>query len=162
MALLSEAEARAVVERALAASKAEACEVSVGSGESGNVRFARNAVSTSGSSSNTSLFVRSMFGKRAGGASANTFDTDTIARTVAASEELARLAPEDPEFMPPVEPQQIRPGMAFAPATAAMDAAARARAAREGIDAPMDISSKHHLSIGACRKSQLGADTLQL
>ena len=94
MALLTEAEARAVVERALAASKADACEVSVGSSESGNVRFARNAVSTSGSSANTSLFVRSMFGKRAGGASANTFDADTIARTVTASEELARLAPE--------------------------------------------------------------------
>lgn len=135
MALLTEAEARAVIERALAASKADGCEVSVGSGESGNVRFARNAVSTSGASSNTSLFVRSMFGKRAGGASANTFDADTIARTVAASEELARLAPEDPEFMPPVEPSPVRPGAAFADSTAAMDAAARARAAREGIEA---------------------------
>lgn len=135
MALLTESEARAVIERALAASKADGCEVSVGSGESGNVRFARNAVSTSGSSSNTSLFVRSLLGKRAGGASANTFDIDTILRTVAASEELARLAPEDPESLPPVEPQPIRPGAAFAESTAMLDAAARARAAREGIEA---------------------------
>ena len=135
MALFAEAEAREIIARVLRRSKAEGCEVSIGASNTGNVRFARNAVSTSGTTTNSALSVRSSFGRRSGFASANAFDDETIARVVAASEALARLAPEDPEFMPPLGPQVYQPGTAWAETTAALDGTQRAAAARTGIDA---------------------------
>ena len=56
---LDEREARALIEKALGLSKAEHCEVSIGGSRSGNVRFARNTVTTSGVTENTSLQVTS-------------------------------------------------------------------------------------------------------
>lgn len=135
MALPSETEAREIIARVLGQSRAESCRVSLGGGQSGNVRFARNAVSTSGATSNSTLVVQSSFGTRSGAARANAFDVDTIARTVKASEELARLAPEDPEYMPPLGPQAYQASTAWADATAVMDGARRADAARLGIEA---------------------------
>lgn len=135
MALLTEAEAKAIVDRVLARSKADNCEVSLGESSRGNIRFARNAVSTSGSMHNIFLNVRSSFGKRSGQASANAFDDETIARVVARSEELARLAPEDPEYMPPLGPQTYAKGNGWAESTAALDPEKRSAAARAGLDA---------------------------
>ncbi len=138
MALPTETEAREIIARVLGQSRAESCRVSLGGGQSGNVRFARNAVSTSGTTSNMSIVVESSFGTRSGAARANAFDAETIARTVATSEELARLAPEDPEFMPPLGPQSFQPSAAWADATASLDGARRADAARLGIEAGRD------------------------
>lgn len=135
MAILTEADARSAIERALARSRAEGCQVFVNSSESGNIRFARNAVSTSGASVDTGLFVQSMFGRRTGGASVNTLDDGAIERAVRTSEELAQLAPEDPEWVAPLEPQQYSRGTGFVEATASADAAARTRAALAGIAA---------------------------
>ena len=53
--------------------------------------------------------VQSFYGKRNGTATANQFDDATLERTVRASEELARLAPEDPESVLPLGPQQYTP-----------------------------------------------------
>ena len=47
MALLSESEAHALLQKVLASSRADECEVSLTGGRSGNVRFARNTVSSS-------------------------------------------------------------------------------------------------------------------
>ncbi len=135
MALLSEADARDIIARVLGKSKADHCRVSVGGGTSGNVRFARNAVSTSGTTTNNTLSVQSSFGRRSGTARGNAFDEETITRVVAASEELARLAPDDPEYMPPLGPQQYQQGIAWADSTANVDGARRADVARIGIEA---------------------------
>ncbi|MES2306753.1 MAG: TldD/PmbA family protein [Gemmatimonadota bacterium] len=135
MALITEAEAKAIIDRVLARSKAEDCVVYLNEGTSGNIRFARNAVSTSGSAHNTSLFVVSAFGKRSGGASVNSLDDESIARLVARSEELARLAPEDPEYMPPLGPQKYAVGRDWADSTAALDPDKRAAIAQIGLDA---------------------------
>src|SRR3546814_10293525 len=66
----------------------------------GNVRFALNNVSTSGVVSNTDLAVQVAFGKRVGTATINAFDDASLERVVRRAEELAKLAPENPEFMP--------------------------------------------------------------
>ena len=66
MALLTEAEARALVQRVLAKSTAETCQVALGMNDQGNVRFARNAVSTSGAQRDAYLVVTASWGKRSG------------------------------------------------------------------------------------------------
>ncbi len=63
MAILSQDEARAILQKALGFSKADECEVTLTGNVGGNIRYARNAVSTSGAEDNTSLAVSSYFGK---------------------------------------------------------------------------------------------------
>ncbi len=132
---LTEAEARAILDRVLKLSQAESCEASLGGGRSGNIRFARNTVTTSGETDDTGLSIRSSFGKRSGGTSVNQFDDASIERAVRRSEELARLAPEDPEAMPPLGPQTYTPTPAYVDATAAVTPEYRAELARVSIAA---------------------------
>jgi predicted Zn-dependent protease len=75
-------------------------------------------VSTSGDTSDVVLTLRSGFGKRSGSASANQFDDATLARVVRQAEETARFAPEDPEAMPLLGPQQYPTREAYDEATA--------------------------------------------
>jgi len=133
MSGFSEAEARAILEHVLKLSRAEACEASLNGNATGNMRFARNEASTSGATSNRELYVQSSFGRRAGLASINEFDDASIERVVRRSEELAHLAPEDPEFIGPLGPQNYLSTSGFVPATAAITPDDRTRVASIGI-----------------------------
>ncbi len=106
---MTDQQMRQLLERALSYSKAEACEANIFGGAGGNIRYARNSVSTAGANDDTTLVVQSNFGARTGTVTANEFDDASVERAVRRSEELARLAPEDPEFMPPIGPQQYVP-----------------------------------------------------
>ncbi|MDX2192796.1 MAG: TldD/PmbA family protein [Gemmatimonadales bacterium] len=135
MALLTEAQARAIAEKVLKLSKAETCSLAVGSSEESNVRTARGAVSTAGTTRNTTLGVTVTFGKRSGTSSTNDFDDASLERCVRKAEELARLAPEDPEYMPPIGPQEYQRTPAWSDRTAAFSADDRARFAKDAVDA---------------------------
>jgi predicted Zn-dependent protease len=87
-------------------------------------------VSTAGDSSDTVISVHSVFGKRAASASTNKLDDASLKNLVALSERLAHLAPEDPEIMPELGPQQYVPVDGWSPSTANLDAAGRAAAVR--------------------------------
>lgn len=132
---MTDQEMRALLERALSFSKAEACEANIFGNRGGNIRYARNSVSTAGAGDDATLVVQSSFGSRTGTVTANEFDEPSIERAVRRSEELARLAPEDPEFMPPLGPQQyLPPGAgAYVPATAAIAPEYRVRVAAASI-----------------------------
>jgi len=104
--MIAKDKAKEVIQRALAGSKADEAQVSLSVGQSANLRFARNTASTSGAETGPSLTVTSVFGKRAGAVSVNQLDDETLRHAVALSEEIARLAPEDPERMPLVGPQE--------------------------------------------------------
>jgi predicted Zn-dependent protease len=107
MALLTESEARAVLEKTLAFSKSDACEVTLVGARQGNIRFARNAVSTSGGSDALSLSVTSCFGTKSGSVTSNEIDDRSLERAVRSAEELARLSPDNPEFVPFVGKQEF-------------------------------------------------------
>ncbi len=96
MAILTKEEAKTLLEKVLALSKADECTVSLYGYESGNIRYARNSVSTSGAESNISLEIESVFGKKVGTATINEFGDEALARFVKTSEELAKLSPENP------------------------------------------------------------------
>jgi predicted Zn-dependent protease len=135
---LSEQDARAILEKVLKLSKAESCEANISVSTGGNIRFARSTVTTAGSSSDRALVVESNFGKRSGTATINQFDDASIERVVRRSEELARLAPVDPEFMPPLPQQQYVETKPFFDATAAISPSYRAEAAAQSLAAAKD------------------------
>jgi predicted Zn-dependent protease len=105
MAILSKDEAQALLKKVLTYSTADECEVSLRGRTSGNIRYARNSVSTAGAQDSVSLAVESRFGKRSGVATCNEFDEATLRRCVQRAEEIARLAPESPEYVPLLGPQ---------------------------------------------------------
>ena len=132
----SESEARALLERVMGLSQAEGCAADLQATRSGNIRFARNAVSTSGVTDDATLTVQSRYGRKTGTAQVNQFDDESLTRTVRRAEELARLAPEDPEVVPLLEPQHYAAVPAgFVDATAAVTPEFRADAAAASIAA---------------------------
>ncbi|HNU42272.1 MAG TPA: TldD/PmbA family protein, partial [Cyclobacteriaceae bacterium] len=63
MPIMSKDEAQALLKKVLSYSKADECEVNLSGTDSGNIRYARNSVSTSGRVSQHQLVVSSAFGK---------------------------------------------------------------------------------------------------
>ena len=128
-AILSREEAQAIVAKAVGYSKADGVEVQVSSGYSGNVRFAANQVSTSSSRTDAQLAVQSSFGPKHAAVTTNDLSDESVRRAVEQSERVARLAPDDPEAMPALGPQQYAPVDAYFERTAALTPEDRARAA---------------------------------
>jgi predicted Zn-dependent protease len=117
--ILSEADAKSITAKIMALSKADSCIVTLDGSEERHVRFAQNMATTNGSPSSLDVSVESHFGKKSGAAAGTDLSDDALAALVAASENTAKLAPENPEFMPPIGPQKYRTGTAFSRATQA-------------------------------------------
>jgi predicted Zn-dependent protease len=126
MPILTKEEAQTLLKKVLAYSKAEECEVSLNGSEGGNIRYALNAVSTAGDISTVSLGVTSVFGKKAGTATIDEFDDAALERVVRRSEELAQLAPANPEYMPMLGPRDFPESITYNANTAAMTPESRA------------------------------------
>ncbi|HET6783196.1 MAG TPA: TldD/PmbA family protein [Pseudoxanthomonas sp.] len=141
MSIFTEEQAKAILDKVIALSKADECTASLSGSISGNIRFALNNVSTSGIVDNADLAVQVAFGKRVGVATINEFDDAALERVVRRAEDLARLAPENPEFVPAVEKQTYKASPTFSEATAAITPEYRAQVAAD--------------SIGPCRAEKL-------
>jgi predicted Zn-dependent protease len=113
--MLSEAEGRQLVERTLALSRADDVQIRLTSTDAAHLRLARNSPSTSGRHSDHELTVQSSFGKKSASATVNQLDPDTLREAIGRSEELARLAPDDPEHMPDLGPQTYPQVSAYDP-----------------------------------------------
>jgi predicted Zn-dependent protease len=106
------------LKKVLSYSKADECEVNLSGTDSANIRYARNSVSTSAKVSQTQLVVSSSYGKKSGVATINEFDDASLEKVVRRSEELAQLAPENPEYVSFLGPQQYAEAKTYIPATA--------------------------------------------
>lgn len=133
MAIINERDAMALMEKALGFSKAEECEVNLNGQVGGNVRYALNTVTTSGYVDDTTMVVQSGYGKKIGTTTLNQFDDASIERAVRASEELAQLAPDNPEYMARLPQQEYVDGAGFAKSTADITPDFRAQAAANSI-----------------------------
>lgn len=133
MAILTKEQAQTLLKKVLGYSKADECEVSLNGSEGGNIRYARNAVSTAGDISNLTLSVSATFGKKTGTATINEFSDAALERVVKRAEELAQLAPENPEYMPLLGPQTYKESITWVPATAAITPDTRAEAVAKSI-----------------------------
>ena len=155
MAILSRDDARALTQRVLGFSTADQTRVTVGSGWSGNTRFAASEITTAGGITDTSVTITSTIGRRRASASTNVLDDAALKRTVELSERLARLAPEDPEIMPELGGQQYAQVSAFVERTADLSPEARAHAAQTVIDA--DQAKANRLSVAGFIEANAGA-----
>ena len=133
MSIFTEAEAKAILEKVVKLSKADECTATLTGATNGNVRFALNNVTTSGIVDNIDLAVQVAFGKRVGTATINSFDDASLERVVRRAEDLARLAPENPEFMPAIGKQAYKPTPTFDAGTAAITPEYRAKVAADSI-----------------------------
>ena len=141
MSILTEEQAKAILDKVIALSKADECTAQLSGSISGNIRFALNNVSTSGIVDNADLAVQVAFCKRVGVATINEFDDAALERVVRRAEDLAKLAPENPEFVPAVDKQTYKASPTFSEATAAITPEYRAQVATD--------------SIGPCRAEKL-------
>ena len=142
MKMLNQEEAKRICDKVMSLSKADECRVQISGARNGNIRYARNAVSTAGLTENTQLSISVAFGKRQGTASINEFDDKSLEKAVRRAEDVARLAPENPEFQPAIKKQEYKTSATYSEATAAIDPEYRAEVAA--------------VSINACRKQGLG------
>lgn len=140
---LTQDEVKRISDKVLSLSKADECNVQVNGSRTGNIRYARNAVSTSGVVEDTQMVVSVAFGKKQGIATINEFDDKSLEKVVRRAEDLARLAPENPEFMSAVGKQTYKETPTFVQKTADIDPEFRAQVAA--------------YSIEACRKKNLVA-----
>ena len=131
---ISRSDAEAITKRALSFSGADEARVTINGQVRGNTRFAVNQVSTAGDDSDTTITVDSSFGKRSASATTNKLDDEGLRWVVQTSERLAKLAPEDPEAMPELGPQQYQETKGWSEATAALDPAGRVSAVRSITD----------------------------
>jgi predicted Zn-dependent protease len=133
MSLLTKDQARRILEKVLSYSKAGECEANLNGNLGGNIRYARNTVTTSGMQDNITLAVQASYGKKSGTATINEFDDAALEKVVRRAEELAKLAPENPEYVEFLGPQTFLESKAYFDSTAKIPPEYRAQAAANSI-----------------------------
>ena len=129
--LISREDAEALAKKVLSFATADETRVTINSSAPGNMRFAVNQASTSGDSHDTTITVRSTFGRRSASSTTNKRDDASLKAVVQRAEELAKLAPEDPEHMPELGAQEFGSTPAWDEGTASLTAAQRANAVNQ-------------------------------
>jgi len=104
MARWDPAESEQIIERILDASSAEATVVRIERFEEGATRYANSEITQNVVRGDTEVEIQAAFGSRTGKASTNRLDPDSLVACLRRAEAIARTAPPDPEYMPPVEP----------------------------------------------------------
>ncbi|MBV9848875.1 MAG: TldD/PmbA family protein [Armatimonadetes bacterium] len=130
---LTDDEARAILDKTTALSRADEMEVSLHSGVQGHLRFACNDPTTSGQADETRLHVTSVFGKQVGSISTTDLSDAGLQSAVQRAEDAARIAPESPEYMPRLGPQEYLAPPEWDEATARAAPDTRAAVAAEAL-----------------------------
>ena len=123
---LSEDEALTLIDSVIKQSEAEGVFVNLKSNESALTRFSENQISQNISKNRFELKITSYFGKSSATASTTELDPEAITDTIRRAEDLAKFAPEDPEWVELLAPQTYEERQpAFDLATAALAPLAR-------------------------------------
>jgi len=128
--MLGEKKMREIAGRVLSLSAAEQTEVLIMSGDSGLTRFANSFIHQNVAERNVGLKVRAVVGKRIGVASSNDLSQEALERVVDTALTIAKLQPENPDFISLPGPMPIAEIEAFDEATAAFGPEDRAKAVR--------------------------------
>lgn len=139
---LSADDAKAIAEKIIARSGADACVVRIDGGEDHSLRFARGGATTNLTTSEASVRIASHVGGRIGSVTTARFDDDALDAARARSEEIARMLPVDPEYVAPLGPQDYDASARYDDATGAVRldtlAAQAARVIEEGARAGVE------------------------
>ncbi len=117
--------------------------VSLQDQQSGTTRFANNQIVQNVDTRRGSLRVTVAFGRRHGTAGTTDLTAGAVQETVTRATQIAHVSPDDPEYLPPVEPQSYLTPPTTRPETAAAGPARRLEYTNE--------------AIGQCRMENLGA-----
>ncbi len=104
--MLDRDSARKLCARVLALSRAEAARVSIDDSSRGFTRYAVNRITSAGAVDDTTVSVTSVFGKRLATVTTNRLDDAALEEAARRSEALAKLAPENPEYVGELEAQK--------------------------------------------------------
>jgi predicted Zn-dependent protease len=126
---LSTDDLRALSERVLAYSQADHCRVSIESAWRGYTRVATNRITSAGGSEGTSINITSVFGQRLASVDSNRLDNANLLAAVRLSESMARLAPENPEYLPELGAQNYQDTGGYYSSTGELTPDTRAEAA---------------------------------
>src|SRR5262245_13575625 len=126
---LSADESRGLCQKILSFAKADDTRVNITSGISGFTRTAINRVITAGESDNVNVRVTSVFGKRVASINTNRLDDTSLERAVRDAESLARIAPQNPEYLPELEEQKYSDVSGYYASTGELTTETHARAA---------------------------------
>ena len=132
---LSSGEARSLAQQILSYAKADHTRVNIASGVSGFTRSAMNRVTTSGETTNVTVRITSVFGKHIASVDTNRLDVASLQKAVRDAEALARIAPENPEYLPELGEQKYVDVNSYYPSTGDLTTESRAQAAALGIKA---------------------------
>jgi predicted Zn-dependent protease len=158
---LDAAGSRKILDKLLAQAKKVAPGASVRAqlthGHTGNTRFARSQITSSADVTRVEATVELGFGQRHASATMNQLDDASLHELVARAARLARLAPEDPEWMAPVGPQRyVAIKNAYDAGTDTLRPAARAQAAA----AAMAAGRAHKLDVAGYYEHSGGSRAL--
>ena len=127
--------AQSLFERLYKMSEADVVTAQLEGGERAALRWANNTVTANLIESDHLLHLAVRFGAREAQFSTNRLDDDSLRATLAAAERTARLKPENPELLPPLQPPQEYPAVAaYFEETAAFGPRERARAVRQSVE----------------------------
>src|SRR5690349_5376902 len=104
--MLTREQAQRITDKALSFSSFPECEISLNSSESAFIRFALNDVTTSGFTVEQSMTISSVKDGKSGSTRVDEFDDDSLKAAVKRTEELAMIAPPNPERVPPLDKQK--------------------------------------------------------
>jgi predicted Zn-dependent protease len=144
---LSATDAKALIDKALSFATSDEVRIDVRSGWTGNTRFARGEITTSGGTTDTTVTVTATVGKRRASTSTNILEADGLKRSVELATRLAKLSPEDPELMPELGPQKYLPVESYFQKTADLNPEVRAAATKKVFDAIYENKSVGELFV---------------
>ena len=128
-------ESRELSRKVLGFAQADQTRVNIDSGVRGFTRTAINRVTTAGSTDDVRIQITSVFGKRVASVETNRLDDTSLQRAVRDSEALAKISPENPEYMPELARQDYANVDGYYASTGDLTTESRARATTLGIKA---------------------------
>ena len=132
---LSAEESRALCKKVLGFAKADNTRVNIDSGIHGFTRTAINRVTTAGVTEDVNIRITSVFGKRIASIDTNRLDDASLERAVRECEALAKISPENPEYMPELGEQKFGEVSGYYTSTGDVTTESRARAASVAVKA---------------------------
>jgi predicted Zn-dependent protease len=126
---LSRDDMKVLTDRVLSFARADQTRVNVSSGVSDFTRTAMNRVTTSGSAADVAVRITSVFGRRVASIETNRLDATSLEKAVRDAEALARLSPENPEYLPEPSGQAFLDVSGYYASTGGLTTEDRGRAA---------------------------------
>ncbi len=129
--LLNEQEAKKLTDKILSFVKADDATVSVRSEKYSHLRFARNAFLTSGNTVERGASVTVWIEGKRGSSSTSDFDDASLKAMVEQAEEIAKISPVDPQYLPTLGTQKYLTAKGFSENTANISLEKRAKSIGE-------------------------------